>query len=67
MHVSVIAMDSSIVVSYASLVSMFYVVQSQTSLPTMVMSTNFFSLALYLNKNAVVMILKVTQYFVNLL
>lgn len=63
MHVSIIAMDSSIVVSHASLDSMFYVVQSQTSLPTMVMSTNFFSLALYLNKNAVVMILKVSQYF----
>ena len=30
----------------------------------MVISTNFFSLALYLNKNAVVMILKVAQYFI---
>jgi len=64
MLVSVFAMASPIFVRHAISNLMFHVVWSQRSLPTLVMSTDFFSLAFQLIKIVTVVILKFSQYFV---
>ena len=62
--VSRFVMVSPIIVKVATLISMFNVVWSQTSLSTKVISTNLSSLGQHINKIALVVILKVTKYFV---